>query len=166
MILPKLRAVRVGIEDRERQMIERLRRSGLRMTAQRLAIVRTFASDLSHPTAQELFERLRAEFPQMSFATVYKTLDTLARAGLSGTLRLGSAARFDPNVAPHHHAVCEACGLVIDVPVRTLAPGAAARRKLERAMPRFHVRAVERVYRGLCPACASQAGRKPTQQHH
>lgn len=148
-------------------MIERLRRAGLRMTAQRLAIVRTFAADLTHPTAQELFERLRAEFPQMSFATVYKTLDTLARAGLSGTLRLGSAARFDPNVGPHHHAVCESCGLVVDVPVRSLAPGAAARRKLQRVAPHFHVRAIERVYRGVCPACsaASARGKSRHEQH-
>src|SRR5438067_4556433 len=103
-------------------MIHTLRARGLRITAQRIALVEAFASDASHPTAQDLFERLRPEFPTMSFATVYNTLDALASAGLSGTLRLGGAARFDPNVRAHHHAVCDRCGAVRDVPAETLAP--------------------------------------------
>ena len=138
-------------------MLGDLRRAGLKLTAQRQAIVRHFATDESHPTAQELYDRLRPEFPQMSFATVYNTLDALASAGLSGTLRLGNAARFDPNMLPHHHVVCESCGRVGDVPARSLAPSRAAKRKLERAAPGFAVRSVERIYKGLCAAC-SRAG--------
>ena len=86
-------------------MIEVLRKRGLRITPQRVALVDAFATDGSHPTAQELFERLKPSFPTMSFATVYNTLDALAQAGLSSTLRLGGAARFDPNTMAHHHAV-------------------------------------------------------------
>src|SRR5208283_3157922 len=97
-------------EARALAMLRDLKRAGLKMTPQRLAIVKLFAGDESHPTAQELFERLHGEFPSMSFATVYNTLDALASAGLSGTLRLGGAARFDPNVDAHHHAVCDRCG--------------------------------------------------------
>ena len=111
-------------------MLDRLRAEGLKLTAQRRAIVLQFATDESHPTAQELFERLRSAFPKMSFATVYNTLDALTDAGLSSTLRFSpgappsaqdgepsyaqasrgreaNAARFDPNVEPHHHAVCD-----------------------------------------------------------
>jgi Fur family peroxide stress response transcriptional regulator len=95
----------------------------------------------------------------MSFATVYNTLDALASAGLSGVLRLsgpgaGNAARFDPNVGAHHHAVCDRCGSVRDIAAGTLAPSAAAVRKLERSAPGFSVRVVERVYHGLCADCA------------
>ncbi len=68
-------------------MLGRLRAEGLKLTAQRRAIVQQFATDESHPTAQELFERLRGAFPKMSFATVYNTLDALTHAGLSSTLR-------------------------------------------------------------------------------
>lgn len=140
-----------------------LRKVGLRVTPQRLAIVRTFAHDLSHPTAQDLFERLRPDFPSMSFATVYKTLDALARAGLSGTLRIGHAARFDPNTAPHHHLVCDACGVVSDLPVRSLGTGAAAARTVSRVAPGFVVRSVERLYRGTCASCTPQ---RMTRQRH
>jgi Fur family peroxide stress response transcriptional regulator len=134
-------------------MLRDLKRAGLKMTPQRIAIVRLFADDHSHPTAQALFERLRPAFPSMSFATVYNTLDALAIAGLSNTLRLGSAARFDPNTAPHHHAVCEACGAVCDVPASSLASSRAASRRVHRISPGFRVRLVERVYRGVCAVC-------------
>lgn len=140
---------------RAARMLEDLKRAGLKMTPQRIAIVRLFAVDESHPTAQALFERLRPEFPSMSFATVYNTLDALANAGLSGTIRLGNAARFDPNTLPHHHAVCDGCGAVRDLPARSLASSSAARRRIARVAPGFQVRAVERIYRGLCPACAT-----------
>lgn len=149
------RPLREEHEPRASVMLRDLKRAGLKMTPQRLAIVKLFATDESHPTAQDLFERLRAEFPTMSFATVYNTLDALASAGLSGTLRLGGAARFDPNVDAHHHAVCDRCGAVRDIPAETLAPTSATVRRLQKAAGGFSVRAVERVYRGLCARCAS-----------
>jgi Fur family peroxide stress response transcriptional regulator len=94
----------------------------------------------------------------MSFATVYNTLDALARAGLAGIVRLpgkrGDAARFDPNSTPHHHAVCDSCGSVTDIAAGTLAASPAAQAKLRRTAPGFTVRSVERIYRGLCASCA------------
>jgi len=143
-------------------MLRDLRRAKLKLTPQRLAIVRLFAEDGSHPTAQDLFERLRPSFPSMSFATVYNTLDALARSGLAGVVRLpgkrGDAARFDPNTRPHHHAVCDSCGTVLDITAGTLAPSPAAVLKVRRLAPGFSVRAVERIYRGQCARCA---GRPP-----
>jgi len=143
------------------RMLRDLKRAGLKLTPQRIAIVHQFAGDTSHPTAQDLFERLRPSFPSMSFATVYNTLDTLARAGLANIVRLpgkrGDAARFDPNSAPHHHAVCDACGMVLDIAAGTLAPTTGAAKRLERSAPGFSVRTVERIYRGLCSKCTAAA---------
>ena len=148
-----------AVDARARAMLGDLKRAGLKVTAQREAIVRQFASDASHPTAQELYDRLRGAFPQMSFATVYNTLDALATAGLSGTLRLSTAARFDPNTSPHHHVVCEACGEIGDVPAPSLTPTAAAVKHLDHAAPGFRVRAVEQIFRGLCASCSAQEAR-------
>ena len=148
-------------------MLDCVRASGLKLTPQRIAIVRELAADPSHPTAQELYERLRGELPTMSFATVYNTLDALAAAGLCASLSLApGAARFDANMTPHHHAVCDRCGLVRDVPCLPAAPAApAAEPKAPAApaapplaeVPGFQVRAVERIYRGLCASCAEEA---------
>jgi Fe2+ or Zn2+ uptake regulation protein len=146
---------------RAEHVLDRMKSAGLKMTPQRMAIVRHFAEDATHPTAQELFDRLQGEFPTMSFATVYNTLDALAVAGLCGTLRLGSAARFDPNTEAHHHAVCERCGSVRDIPAGSLAPSRPAARQVSRVVPGFAVRTVERTYRGLCSACTKGAKGKP-----
>jgi Fe2+ or Zn2+ uptake regulation protein len=147
-------------------MLEDVKRAGLKMTPQRIALVQLFAEDESHPTAQALFERLQPAFPSMSFATVYNTLDALAKAGLSSTLRLGNAARFDPNTSPHHHTVCDVCGEVRDVPAEQPAdPDDLLLPKPEktssttsRGRP-FAVRAVERIYRGTCAACSTRSKR-------
>ncbi|APR87396.1 Peroxide stress regulator PerR, FUR family protein [Minicystis rosea] len=181
------------------EMLASLRASGLKVTPQRLAIVRELSADETHPTAQELFERLRATQPTMSFATVYNTLDALANAGLCAALSLSPGpARFDPNMRPHHHAVCDRCGLVRDVchegaasgachdgaaggpkPQAAFHDGAASGPKPQAPagpctedaggagfqglsgphadLAGFEIRSVERIYRGLCAACASRA---------
>jgi Fe2+ or Zn2+ uptake regulation protein len=146
--------------ERASAMLRDLKRAGLKLTPQRMAIVQLFAGDESHPTAQDMFERLRPDFPSMSFATVYNTLDALAKAGLAGIVRLpgkrGDAARFDPNTGPHHHAVCDGCGAVVDLPAGSLGPTPGAVERLRKAAPGFSVRAVERIYRGVCATCAKQ----------
>ncbi|AUX40856.1 FUR family transcriptional regulator [Sorangium cellulosum] len=148
-----------GEDARIASMLACVRASGLKLTPQRMAIVRELAADPTHPTAQELFERLRPALPTMSFATVYNTLDALASAGLCAALSLSpGAARFDPNMAAHHHAVCDRCGLVRDVPCEPgespCEPSAEPIRAPLAAAPGFEVRAVERIYRGICAACA------------
>ncbi len=132
-------------------MLAGLRRAGLKLTSQRIAVVREIADDCSHPTAQELFERLQPLLPTMSFATVYNTLDALVTAGLCTPRALSpGATRFDPNTDPHHHAVCDGCGLVVDLAIASRPAARAAH------VPQgFAVRAVEQVVRGSCAACAA-----------
>lgn len=143
----------VGRADK---MLAGLKRVGLKLTPQRIAIVRELADDLSHPTAQALFERVRPAYPTMSFATVYSTLDVLVDHGLVAAARSldadesSRAVRFDPNVEPHHHAICDGCGTVIDIPIareRAAAPKAT--------VEGFRVLREERTYRGLCQHCTA-----------
>jgi Fe2+ or Zn2+ uptake regulation protein len=131
----------------ELDLARTLRAAGLRATPQRVAILRSIEHDKSHPTAQALFERLRAEFPAMSFATVYNTLAALTKAGRVQPMHLGTVTRFDPNVVPHHHAICDVCGTVRDVPAadEPLLPASLAEG--------FEVRRVEGIFRGRCGRC-------------
>lgn len=123
-----------------------LKAAGLKATRQRRAIVQELVGDESHPTAQGLFERLQPSFPTMSFATVYNTLSALASVEAVRPMNFGGATRFDPNTAPHHHAICDRCESVLDIAV-----GRAPRRP---NLPDFEVQRVEYVYRGICAACA------------
>ena len=138
-------------------MLDALRTTGVKVTPQRRAIVELFAGDPTHPTAQEIFDRLSATFPGMSFATVYNTLAKLRESGLCREIAVAAGPiRFDPNVARHHHTVCDRCGRVRDVPARTSA---------RPHVPGFRVRSVEHIYRGLCEACASPAGRSTVRRN-
>jgi Fur family peroxide stress response transcriptional regulator len=143
-------------------LLERVRERGLKLTPQRIAILRELAGDPTHPTAQELFERLRPSLPTMSFATVYNTLDALASAGLCAALSLSpGAARFDPNMEAHHHAVCDRCGLIRDIAIPAPSPNSAEPEQPTAApsVPGFTVRSVEKIFRGLCADCAAKSAR-------
>lgn len=126
-----------------------LRSAGLRLTPQRLAIIESLAQDETHPTAHELYQRLRARFPTMSVATVYNTLSALGSIGHCRQLDMGGPSRFDPNVDPHDHAVCERCGAIRDIEL--------AAEVGQRDVPGFVVARVERIYRGICTPCADAA---------
>jgi len=146
-------------------LLARVRTAGLKMTPQRMAIVREVAADESHPSAQELFDRLRPSMPTMSFATVYNTLAALCAAGLGTSLALApGSTRFDPNMHPHDHVVCDRCGAVRDVLEPVPSRARAAPRALARTSPGFTVRVVEQIFRGLCRECSqapAQAGAPP-----
>lgn len=128
-----------------------LRAAGLKLTPQRLAIVRCLTGDETHPTAQAIFTRLQGTFPTISFATVYNTLGALAAMQQLNTVCVRGPTRFDPNTVPHDHAICDRCGSIRDIVPET--EGRQGRGPLS-AMTDFHVDRVERIYRGLCRQCA------------
>src|SRR5438552_6188610 len=90
-----------------------LRRAGLRLTPQRVAIVRALLGE-SHPTAAEVYEAVRRRFPALGLATVYATLNTLVALGQIHELPFADAARYDANTAPHVNLVCTRCGQITD----------------------------------------------------
>jgi Fur family peroxide stress response transcriptional regulator len=100
----------------DKTLVGKLKRAGLRVTPQRLAIYRTLVSTDIHPSAQTLFERLQSSLPSLSQATVYNTLQTLASHGL--IQRMGEvgdgAVRYDGNPAPHVNLICTVCHKVTD----------------------------------------------------
>jgi Fur family peroxide stress response transcriptional regulator len=101
----------------------------------------------------------------MSFATVYNTLDALSAAGLCAAMSLSpGSGRFDPNMMPHHHAVCDSCGAVRDVPSVGLGVEGAAdpshAKAVAQVAPGFELRSVERIFRGICAACMKGRVRK------
>jgi Fe2+ or Zn2+ uptake regulation protein len=149
---------------RVERMLARVEEAGIKLTTQRLAVVQELAADETHPTAQELFERLSRKGPGLSFATVYNTLDALTGAGICAVVSLApGAARFDPNMGEHHHAVCDGCGLVRDMPPATDRRRGGERTPREGASvplaPGFELRSIERIYRGLCATCAKKRPR-------
>ncbi|MGH9088551.1 MAG: Fur family transcriptional regulator [Acidimicrobiales bacterium] len=136
------------------ELTELFRSSGRKVTAQRQCIFRALRGDESHPSAEQLYDRVRAEIETISLRTVYQTLYELAELGEVAALDLGTGmARFDPNVdGDHHHLVCRECGkvrdLYLDFDGLEVPPGAAQG---------YEVRTAEVVFRGLCDECREAA---------
>ena len=95
-------------------LADRLREKGLKVTPQRTAIYSMLCNTVSHPTADNVWEEIKGDFPAISFNTVYTTLGTLEQAGLIQRLRIGNVAHYDADIAPHIHLHCQGCGRVED----------------------------------------------------
>ena len=98
-------------------MLSRLAAHGIQPTPQRIAVAEYVLNTADHPTADEVWMKVRERCPTLSRATVYNTLNLLTEKGLLRTqfLKEGVAV-FDPHVAPHHHFIDVETGKVFDIP--------------------------------------------------
>ena len=103
-------------EDRFQEMLDKLKSLDFRITPQRLAVLRILAASEDHPSAEQIFEKVRAEFPTTSLGTIYKTIVLLK--GLNEVLELGfpdGRNRYDGiKPFPHPHVICTKCGKIMD----------------------------------------------------
>jgi Fur family peroxide stress response transcriptional regulator len=86
-----------------------------RQSKQRTRILELLRSTEIHPTADWLYEKLKNEFPRLSLGTVYRNLSILVEQGLAKKIYFGSTFdRFEANIKPHYHLICELCGKILD----------------------------------------------------
>jgi Fe2+ or Zn2+ uptake regulation protein len=124
-----------------------LRAHGLRATAQRRAIYALFAgTENGHLSAEEVFQRARAQLPELSRATVYNALGELAEAGMLGVVEGPGPRQFDANVTPHHHFRCQQCSSLHDIEPEQV--------DLTLREQGFQVERAHVLLEGLCPTCA------------
>ena len=133
-----------------------LRRQGLHVTAQRLAVLRA-VSDGPHGTSDDICQAVRAEIGAISRQAVYDALGTLTDKGLVRRIQpAGSPARYENRVGDnHHHLICRTCGRMVDVdcavgdtPCLTAADDSG-----------YEIDEAEVVYWGRCPECVAEPRR-------
>ena len=127
-----------------------LRKHGLQVTAQRLAIMRAVTSR-PHATADELSDEVRSVIGSISRQAVYDALGTLVEKNLVRRIQpAGSAARYEDRVSDnHHHLICRGCGRVVDIDCAVgAAPCLAANDDHG-----FLIDEAEVIYWGHCAAC-------------
>jgi Fur family transcriptional regulator, peroxide stress response regulator len=98
------------------QVMDLVRQAGGKVTPQRLIIYQVLQGDRSHPTAEAVYDRVRAILPTVSLTTVYKTLNQLVVAGELKRFDVDGVTHFDPDTSPHSEAVCMGCHSIVDVP--------------------------------------------------
>jgi Fur family peroxide stress response transcriptional regulator len=104
-------------EARLESLISRLRERGYRATPQRAAVLRALTAGDDHPTAEQIYDNVRAEFPMTSLATIYKTLAVLKEVDAICELAIGGGGtRYDGcRDDPHPHLICVRCNRVVDL---------------------------------------------------
>jgi Fur family peroxide stress response transcriptional regulator len=131
-------------------LIDLFRQSGRKITPQRRAILELLAQEDTHPSAEEIYQRLAATMPDMSRATVYNTLHELVALGALAEVQdlSENRLRYDTNVGVHHHLFCTRCHALVDVAhdfeILHLTPEEAAGYQILKHQVTFY---------GICPEC-------------
>jgi Fur family ferric uptake transcriptional regulator len=131
-----------------------LRRHGMQVTAQRLAIMRA-VSNRPHATADVLAEDVRAVIGSISRQAVYDALAVLVDKRLIRRIQpAGSAARYEDRVGDnHHHLICRSCDTTFDI---DCAVGQTPCLTADDDHG-FEIDEAEVIYWGRCPVCRKAA---------
>jgi len=98
-----------------KELIIIFREKGYKLTSQRLAICKFILSRKDHPTANQIYQALKEEYPTISLGTIYKTLHLLKELGLLQELGFNEGSiRYDPDMELHMNMVCSKCGKIYD----------------------------------------------------
>ena len=133
------------------RMLDRLKEQNLRVTPQRLEVLRILSESKGHPSVEEIHAQVRIAFPTTSLATTYKTVALMKE--LNEVLELGFADgsnRYDGNKPyPHPHLICTRCHAIMD-------PDLSMLRDMTDEVARetgFRILTHRLDFFGLCPAC-------------
>ena len=99
-----------------RNSVTVLQEHGIQPSAQRVAVADYVLQTIEHPSADLVWNRVKARVPYISRATVYNTLNLFVKKGLLQALTLAEdSVVFDPKMERHHHFVDEASGTIHDI---------------------------------------------------
>jgi Fur family peroxide stress response transcriptional regulator len=141
----------VDSNARLNEMISKLKEEGCRLTPQRLAVLKILATSDEHLGAEEIYERVKADFPFTSLATIYKTVTLLKKVG--EVMELGfvdDSNRYDgTRPFPHPHLICTKCKKILDPEISTLS-------ELSRELSQktgYQIVNHRLDFFGICPQC-------------
>jgi len=141
----------VDPETRLDKLVVTLRERGHRLTPQRMAALKILAASEGHPSVEQIYERMKADFPMTSLTTIYKTVTLLKE--MEEVLELGfsdDSNRYDGNKPyPHPHLICIECRNIVDSEIATLS-------ELSQAVAQrtgYRIVSHRLDFFGICPQC-------------
>ncbi|MHB0913547.1 MAG: Fur family transcriptional regulator [Armatimonadota bacterium] len=118
------------------------------MTRQRRVVLEELRKSKAHPTADEVYARVRRRLLKISLGTVYRNLEVLSGLGAIQTLDLGGARHYDGNPEAHCHVRCSGCGRVADLPESPIVPLAGG--------GGYDITGYRLTFTGYCPSCKNE----------
>ena len=108
----------VELQARLDAVITRLRERGHRLTPQRMAVIKALIGNEGHFSVEQIYERVKVDFPMTSLTTIYKTVAVLKEMGEVSELGFsGESSRYNSSPHPHPHLICIKCNEILDVDV-------------------------------------------------
>lgn len=131
---------------RKNYIIEVLKGKNIRISKQRILILDYLMTHPIHPTAEEIFNDLKSEDPDISQATIYNNLNLFVKHKLVKELDFNmTSKRYEFYKKSHAHFICEVCGNIEDVEVDEM--------DYEKSLSMYEIDNVEVTFRGICPEC-------------
>lgn len=139
------------------KFVSLLKKHELKITPQRLEILRYLDTHHSHPTVEEIYSELKQNTPSLSKTTVYNALETLKKHKIIQTVIIsGNETRYDLKNTHHHHFLCLQCGAIIDIDIT--CPNI---KKIQQQG--YDIKELHGYFKGICPKCQQKRGGKT---HH
>jgi len=131
------------------ELIDRVREQGGKATSQRILIWTALSEDRTHPTADDLYRRLKPLLPSLSLTTLYNVLNELVEWGDIRRFDTGDGhIHFDPDTSGHAELVCMRCHCVVDAPEGTVPTHA-----VPVSVAGYTIVSHSEQYFGYCPLC-------------
>lgn len=106
----------INIEEKIQELKKKCSDSNMRLTPQRIEVLKMVAGTTSHPDADMVYAEVKKNMPSISLDTVYRTLTSLEEMGLIFKVdNQLPKTRYDADLRPHCHFICVKCGAVHDI---------------------------------------------------
>ncbi|MEF8848492.1 MAG: Fur family transcriptional regulator [Candidatus Thermoplasmatota archaeon] len=124
-----------------------LKNKNLKITPQRLEVLRYLDENRIHPSAEKIYQSLKKQNPSLSKTTVYNSLEKLQKKDIITKLTIHpSEHRYDYKNEMHHHFYCKKCGKIYDLDIK--CPHIE---KIEEKG--YTITEVHGYYKGICKKC-------------
>jgi Fur family ferric uptake transcriptional regulator len=133
-----------------KKLSDHLARHGLKQTKQRDAILAAFMGAKGHLTSEELYETVRARYPEIGSATVYRALKLFCEAGLARAHHFRDGVTLYEREGHHHdHLICTGCGAIVEFECELIEE----EQEKVAATHGYRLTQHRHILYGLCPKC-------------
>lgn len=130
------------------KIIDKLRKHNVKVTPQRVEIIKYLEEHKTHPGAEEIYQYVKKKYPAISLATVYNTLEKLVEIDEIIKLKISddNKVNYEYNQHPHHHFYCKVCGKIFDIEI-------ACEYAEKKEIAGHKIDEVHGYYKGICKKC-------------
>jgi Fe2+ or Zn2+ uptake regulation protein len=130
--------------------VKLLRENQIKITPQRLVILKYLDEHRTHPDVDEIYSKLKEKNPALSKTTVYNSLEILKKYNIIQSVTIsGSESRYDFKNTMHHHFLCKKCGMIVDIEIE--CPNI---KKVSKNG--YKIDEVHGYFKGICNKCAKK----------